>query len=35
VFDAHGPKWILAVGTVCLLLSAFLMGECTGEFVVF
>jgi hypothetical protein len=31
VFDAHGPKWILAVGTVCLLLSAFLMGECTGE----
>ena len=32
VFDAHGPRWILAVGTVCLLLSAFLMGECTGEF---
>ena len=31
VFDAHGPKWILAIGTVCLLLSAFLMGECTGE----
>lgn len=31
VFDAHGPRWILAVGTVCLLLSAFLMGECTGE----
>ena len=32
VFDAHGPRWILAIGTVCLLLSAFLMGECTGEF---
>lgn len=31
VFDAHGPRWILAVGTVCLLLSAFLMAECTGE----
>lgn len=31
VFDAHGPRWILAVGTVCLLLSAFLMGECTGK----
>lgn len=30
VFDAHGPRWILAAGTVCLLLSAFLMGECTG-----
>jgi hypothetical protein len=35
VFDAHGPRWILAVGTVCLLLSAFLMGECTGEFLLF
>jgi len=32
VFDAHGPRGLLAVGTVCLLLSAFLMGECTGEF---
>jgi len=32
VFDAHGPRWILAIGTVCLLLSAFLMAECTGEF---
>ena len=31
VFDAHGPRWILAIGTVCLLLSAFLMAECTGE----
>lgn len=31
VFDAHGPRWILAAGTVCLLLSAFLMGDCTGE----
>lgn len=30
VFDAHGPRWILAAGTVCLLLSAFLMAECTG-----
>ncbi|GAB7322448.1 hypothetical protein MBLNU13_g03389t1 [Cladosporium sp. NU13] len=29
VFDAHGPRWILAIGTVCLLLSAFLMAECT------
>lgn len=29
VFDAHGPRWILAAGTVCLLLSAFLMAECT------
>jgi len=35
VFDAHGPRWILAIGTVCLLLSAFLMGECTGEFCLF
>jgi len=34
VFDAHGPRWILAIGTVCLLLSAFLMAECTGEFCV-
>lgn len=34
VFDAHGPRWILAIGTVCLLLSAFLMGECTGEFLI-
>lgn len=32
VFDAHGPRWILAAGTVCLLLSAFLMAECTREF---
>ena len=31
VFDAHWPRWILAIGTVCLLLSAFLMAECTGE----
>lgn len=31
VFDAHGPRWIVAAGTVFLLLSAFLMGECTGE----
>lgn len=31
VFDAHGPRWIVAAGTVCLLLSAFLMAECTGE----
>lgn len=35
VFDAHGPRWILAVGTVCLLLSAFLMGECTREFLLY
>ena len=32
VFDAHGPRWIVVAGTVCLLLSAFLMAECTGEF---
>lgn len=31
VFDAHGPRLIVAAGTVFLLLSAFLMGECTGK----
>jgi MFS family permease len=29
VFDAHGPRWIVAGGTVLLILSAFLMAECT------
>ncbi|GAB7364639.1 hypothetical protein MBLNU230_g5442t1 [Neophaeotheca triangularis] len=27
VFDAYGPRWIVVAGTVCLLLSAFLMGS--------
>lgn len=31
VFDRHGPRWIIVAGTVCLILSAFLMGECTSE----
>lgn len=29
VFDAHGPRAIVAAGSALLVLSAFLMGECT------
>lgn len=30
-FDAKGPKLLIAIGSVFLLLSAFLLGECTGK----
>lgn len=29
IFDAHGPRWLVASGSVMLLLSIFLLAECT------
>lgn len=29
IFDAHGPRWLIAAGSVLLVASAFLMAECT------
>ena len=31
IFDAKGPKVLVAVGSVFMLLSIFLLAECTGE----
>ena len=31
IFDAYGPRWLVAAGTGFLLLSVFLMSVCTGE----
>jgi len=33
IFDAYGPRWLIAAGSVSLLLSVFLMSICTGKFV--
>jgi len=30
IFDAHGPRLLVAAGSVFLLLSVFLLGSCTG-----
>ncbi|QIW97035.1 hypothetical protein AMS68_002553 [Peltaster fructicola] len=29
VFDSHGPKWLIAAGSACLLASIFLLSICT------
>jgi hypothetical protein len=31
VFDALGPRALVLAGSICLLLSAFLLGVCTGK----
>lgn len=32
VFDAYGPRWLVFAGSVCLLLSVFLLSICTRTF---
>lgn len=34
LFDLYGPRWLVAVGSICVVGSMFLLGECTGKLVV-
>ncbi len=31
LFDVYGPRWLIIPGSVCVVLSMFLLGVCTGE----
>lgn len=30
LFDAYGPRWLVLPGSICMVLSMFLLTECTG-----
>jgi hypothetical protein len=32
VFDMYGPRWLVASGSVCMILDMFLLAVCTGEY---
>lgn len=31
IFDRHGPRWLVAIGSLLMVLSLMLLGFCTGE----
>jgi MFS family permease len=31
LFDKYGPRWLISVGSVCVVGSMMLLGECTGK----
>jgi hypothetical protein len=32
IFDAYGPRWLVAAGSALMMLSMMLLGVCTGEY---
>jgi len=32
LFDVYGPRWLLLPGSICVVLSMFLLGVCSGKF---
>jgi hypothetical protein len=32
IFDARGPKELIFIGGICLLVGTFMLGQCTSEF---
>jgi hypothetical protein len=31
LFDKYGPRWLISVGSVCVVGSMMILGECTGK----